>query len=71
MSADNRRIDGSNDDFAEVLVRKALLRRLLAEAVEDGRLKVIGFDAQGEPLYQGTGQAPPRETADGDGAPGY
>ena len=32
MSADNRRIDGSNDDFA-------LLRRLLAEAVEEGRLR--------------------------------
>ena len=40
-------IDGSNDDFAEVLLRKALLRQLLAEAVEEGRLKIIGFDAQG------------------------
>ncbi len=62
MSADNRRIDGSNDDFTEVLLRKALLRRLLAEAVEEGRLKIIGFDAQSKPLYQGTGQAPPQET---------
>jgi hypothetical protein len=54
MSADNRRIDGSNDDFA-------LLRRLLAEAVEEGRLKIIDFDAPGEPLYEGTGQGSPPE----------
>ena len=57
MSTDNRGID-----FVETVLRKARLRRLLAEAVEEGRLKIIGYDTQGEPLYQGTGQAPPRET---------
>jgi hypothetical protein len=57
MSTDNRGID-----FVETVLRKARLRRLLAEAVEEGRLKIIGYDTQGEPLYQGMGQAPPRET---------
>jgi hypothetical protein len=43
---------GSNDDFAEVLLRKALLRRLLAGAVEEGRLR--GYRARLAPPEAGS-----------------
>jgi len=47
--------DPSPSTYAE-----AQLSRLLARCVEEGWVKIIGFNEQGQPVYQGTGRPRPR-----------